>query len=76
MAPTAGFEPATSKLTASCSTIELRRNTNNIITANINRGQAQFYEARNDSICRVRSAIASQLLPSVIITNTYVPLGL
>ena len=27
MAPTAGLEPATSKLTASCSTIELRRNT-------------------------------------------------
>ena len=27
LAPTAGLEPATSKLTASCSTIELRRNT-------------------------------------------------
>jgi hypothetical protein len=42
LAPTAGFEPATSKLTASCSTIELRRNTNNIITANDDRGQAWF----------------------------------
>lgn len=31
MAPTAGLEPATSKLTASCSTIELRRNTRAII---------------------------------------------
>ena len=31
LAPTAGLEPATSKLTASCSTIELRRNTRSII---------------------------------------------
>jgi hypothetical protein len=31
LAPTAGLEPATSKLTASCSTIELRRNTKRII---------------------------------------------
>ena len=31
LAPTAGLEPATSKLTASCSTIELRRNTRAII---------------------------------------------
>ena len=31
LAPTAGLEPATSKLTASCSTIELRRNTLDII---------------------------------------------
>lgn len=31
LAPTTGLEPVTSKLTASCSTIELRRNTNGII---------------------------------------------
>ena len=31
MAPTTGLEPVTSKLTASCSTIELRRNTDDII---------------------------------------------
>lgn len=33
LAPTTGLEPVTSKLTASCSTIELRRNTDNIIYA-------------------------------------------
>ena len=35
LAPAAGFEPATSKLTASCSTIELRRNTPRIIAITI-----------------------------------------
>lgn len=39
MAPTAGLEPATSKLTASCSTIELRRNTEAIIPLTPVRGQ-------------------------------------
>ena len=34
LAPAAGLEPATSKLTASCSTIELRRNTLCIIPIN------------------------------------------
>ena len=33
------------------------------------------YWFRNDSICRVRSAIVAQLLPSLIIVNTYGPLG-
>ncbi len=39
LAPTAGLEPATSKLTASCSTIELRRNTEAIIPLTPVRGQ-------------------------------------
>ena len=34
LAPTTGLEPVTSKLTASCSTIELRRNTEDIIAFN------------------------------------------
>ena len=36
MAPGAGLEPATSKLTASCSTIELPGNMNSIIAQNLN----------------------------------------
>ena len=35
MAPQAGLEPATTRLTAECSTIELLRNTASIILDNI-----------------------------------------
>jgi hypothetical protein len=40
LAPTAGLEPATSKLTASCSTIELRRNTRIIIPITLSISQS------------------------------------
>lgn len=46
MAPTAGLEPATSKLTASCSTIELRRNTNAIIPLPLSLVNASLARAR------------------------------
>lgn len=69
LAPTAGLEPATSKLTASCSTIELRRNTLVII-----RNDTPFVNLFGQSYrgyVRETQAFLLRLLHSLILLVAY-----